>query len=69
MVVIVSIGAGFLIDREAIMATLREHGVNAEKVALRSTPHSFWLFDPWLTATVDAMADFLGRMVCGSPEE
>jgi hypothetical protein len=36
---------------------------------LSSTPHSFWLFGPWLTATVDAIADFLGRMVCGSPDE
>jgi hypothetical protein len=44
-------------------------GVCAETVALSSTPHSFWLFGPWLTATVDAMADFLGRMVCGSPDE
>ena len=69
MFFIVSSGSGFLVGREAIMATLREHGVSAETVALSSTLHSFWLFDPWLTATVDAMADFLRRMVCGSPDE
>jgi len=58
-----------LVGREATMATLREHGVSAETVAVSSTLHSFWLFDPWLTATVDAMADFLRRMVCGAPDE
>jgi acetyl esterase/lipase len=66
---IVSSGSGFLVGREAIMATLREHGISAETVALSSTLHSFWLFDPWLTATVDAMADFLRRMACGAPDE
>ncbi|HEY5801098.1 MAG TPA: glycoside hydrolase 43 family protein, partial [Burkholderiaceae bacterium] len=29
---------------------------------LPGTPHSFWLFDPWLAPTVDAMSDFLDRV-------
>jgi hypothetical protein len=66
---IVRSGSGFLVGREAIMATLREHGFSAETVALSSTQHSFWLFGPWLTATVDAIADFLGRMLCGAPDD
>ena len=65
MLVIVSSGSGFLIGREAMMATLREHGVNAEKVALRSTPHSFWLFDPWLRRRSTRWPIFSGAWFVG----
>jgi hypothetical protein len=54
---------------EAIMATLRKHGVSAKKVLLLSRPHSFWLFDAWLMPAVDAVTYFLGRVFCGSLEE
>jgi hypothetical protein len=28
-------------------------------VPVPDTPHSFWLFDPWLVPTVEATDDFL----------
>ncbi|WP_370662061.1 family 43 glycosylhydrolase [Massilia oculi] len=57
----------FSAGREAMMAKLRSHGVLAETVALPGTPHAFWLFDPWLAPTVDAMGDFLGRVLGPMP--
>ena len=53
----------FSAGREAMTDKLRGHGILAETVALPGTPHSFWLFDPWLVPTVDAMGDFLGRVL------
>lgn len=51
----------FSVGREAMTAKLTANGVAAETVALPGTPHSFWMFDPWVTPTVDAMTAFLGR--------
>jgi hypothetical protein len=35
---------------------------------LPDTPHSFWLFDPWLQPTVDATVKFLdSRMPPAAP--
>lgn len=58
---IVSGEARFSVGREAMAAKLALHGVYSTVTALPGTPHSFWLFDPWLTPTVDAMEDFLQR--------
>lgn len=58
------IGSGeprFSVGRAEMSAKLGAHGVKAETVILPDTPHSFWLFDPWLGPTVDAMVDFLNR--------
>lgn len=49
----------FSVGREDMIAKLTTAGVASKVVLLPNTPHSFWLFDPWLTPTVDAMADFL----------
>ncbi|HEY0064228.1 MAG TPA: alpha/beta hydrolase [Telluria sp.] len=51
----------FSVGREEMVAKLRENGVPADVVLLPDTPHSFWLFDPWLTPTVEAMDAFLSR--------
>jgi beta-xylosidase/acetyl esterase/lipase len=57
----------FSVGREAMTARLQSLGVVAETVALPGTPHSFWLFDPWVTPTVDAMTGFLGRVFGALP--
>ena len=64
---IVSSVPRFSVGREAMTAKLHEHGVVAEMVALPGTPHSFWLFDPWLAPTVDAMTEFMERVFGGVP--
>lgn len=58
------IGSGqlrFSVGREAMLEKMKGHGVPGRVVLLPDTPHSFWLFDPWLASTVDAMALFLDQ--------
>jgi acetyl esterase/lipase len=49
----------FSAGREAMMAKMSQAGVKSDKLILPDTPHSFWLFDPWLQPTVDATINFL----------
>jgi acetyl esterase/lipase len=53
----------FSVGREAMAARLASYGIHSDTVALAGTPHSFWLFDPWLAPTVDAMDAFLKRVL------
>jgi acetyl esterase/lipase len=56
---IVSAQARFSLGRDEMAARLREAGVASRVVQLPDTPHSFWLFDPWLAPTVEALDAFL----------
>jgi hypothetical protein len=38
-------------------------GVANQVVFVKDTPHSFWLFDPWLQPTVDATVGFLNAQM------
>ncbi|MYM33714.1 alpha/beta hydrolase fold domain-containing protein [Duganella sp. FT94W] len=61
---ILFIGSGqprFSAGREEMMARMAAAGVVSDKVILPDTPHSFWLFDPWLQTTVEASVAFLHR--------
>ena len=51
--------ARFSAGRGEMMEKLRSAGVRCEAMVLPETPHSFWMFDPWLAPTVDAMLRFL----------
>jgi acetyl esterase/lipase len=56
------IGSGqprFAAGREDMMAKMAAVDVASAKLVLTGTPHSFWLFDPWLQPTVDASLAFL----------
>jgi acetyl esterase/lipase len=53
----------FSAGREDMMARMAQAGVTSEKVLLPDTPHSFWLFDPWLQPAVDASVAFLRRQL------
>ncbi|MDQ1832736.1 alpha/beta hydrolase [Massilia scottii] len=56
------IGSGqarFSVGRDEMAGKMHAAGVAAKVVMLPDSPHSFWLFDPWITPTADAMADFL----------
>jgi acetyl esterase/lipase len=56
------IGSGqarFSVGREDMMARLGAAGVPGRVVVVPGTPHSFWLFDPWLGPTVEATVAFL----------
>ena len=59
---ILFIGSGqarFSVGRQEMMAKLDAAGVANRVVLLPETPHSFWLFDPWLAPTVEATLRFL----------
>jgi acetyl esterase/lipase len=51
----------FSVGREAMMDKLRAQGVDTQVVLLPDSPHSFWLFEPWLAPTLDAMDAFFQR--------
>jgi beta-xylosidase/acetyl esterase/lipase len=57
----------FSTGRQALMERLGQYKIPTEHVQLPGTPHSFWLFDPWLAPTVDAMQVFLERRL-GLPQ-
>jgi acetyl esterase/lipase len=66
---ILFIGSGqprFSLGREQMAASLDALGVPTRTVLLPGTPHSFWLFDPWLAPTVEATAAFLADYMRGS---
>jgi acetyl esterase/lipase len=49
----------FSVGREEMVARLREAGVPSRVVLVPETPHSFWLFEPWIGPTVEATVNFL----------
>ncbi|MFC5548742.1 alpha/beta hydrolase fold domain-containing protein [Massilia aerilata] len=49
----------FSSGREEMVARMREVGVPSRVVLLPETPHSFWLFEPWIGPTVEATVAFL----------
>jgi pectinesterase len=49
----------FSVGREEMIEKLKPLGVDTQVVLLPNTPHSFWMFDPWLEPTVNATANFL----------
>ncbi|MYM69813.1 alpha/beta fold hydrolase [Pseudoduganella sp. FT55W] len=51
----------FSAGRDEMMARMAQAGVASDQLLLPDTPHSFWLFDPWLEPTVAASLNFLKR--------
>ena len=60
---IVSAQRRFSLGREAMVEKLRVLGVPNRVVPVPDTPHSFWLFDPWLAPTVEATDAFLKEVI------
>lgn len=56
----------FSLGREEMVQKLTGLDIARHTVLIPDTPHSFWLFDPWLETTVDAMTEFLGKVFVGS---
>ncbi len=51
----------FSVGREEMIEKLKPLGVDTQVVLFPDTPHSFWMFDPWLEPTVKATVEFLNR--------
>jgi acetyl esterase/lipase len=65
---ILFIGSGqarFSVGREEMIAKMDAAGVAGRVLVLPETPHSFWLFDPWLGPTVEATVRFLDEHLRG----
>jgi len=63
MLFIASAQARFSAGREDMAARMAQAGVAHSTLVLPDTPHSFWLFDPWLQPAVDAVVAFLDRQM------
>ncbi|QJE03464.1 alpha/beta hydrolase [Massilia forsythiae] len=56
----------FSMGREAMIGKMTALGIPSRVVMVPDTPHSFWLFDPWLAPTVEATAAFLDKYLRGA---
>lgn len=52
----------FTVGYQEMMGRMHQLGRVAERVQLPDTPHSFWLFDPWLQPSVEAVDQFLQKI-------
>lgn len=53
----------FAVGREQMVEKMAQVRVPSQVVVLPDTPHSFWLFDPWLQPTVDVTVAFLNAQM------
>lgn len=53
----------FAVGRDEMIEKMKVVGADSEVVFIKDTPHSFWMFDPWLQPTVDATVQFLDREI------
>jgi pectinesterase len=51
----------FSVGRDEMIEKLKPMGVYSQVVLLPNTPHSFWMFDPWLAPAVNASVAFLNN--------
>jgi acetyl esterase/lipase len=59
--------ARFSVGRDEMVEKLQAQNVPTRTVLLPDTPHSFWLFDPWLAPTVEATVAFLRTHMPAQP--
>ncbi len=53
----------FHAGRDAQVDLLTDLGIHAEVHTLPDTPHTFWLFAPWVDETAGVMAEFLDKVL------
>lgn len=46
-------------SRDEIIEKLQQHNIFYRVKALQSTPHTFWLLDPWLEPAAEVVVEFL----------
>lgn len=51
----------FSVGRDEMIERMKPLGIPYQVVFLPDTPHSFWLFDPWLAPTLKASVTFLNE--------
>lgn len=53
----------FAVGRDAMRGKMAQASVVSETVMLSDAPHSFWMYEPWLQPTLDAITTFLDREI------
>ena len=53
----------FAVGRDEMVEKMTQLRVPSKVVLLPDTPHSFWMFDPWLQPTVDVTVAFLNAQM------
>lgn len=53
----------FSIGHKEMIEKMKPLGVPYQVTRIPDTPHSFWLFDPWLQPSVDTVVQFLERQL------
>lgn len=51
----------FYVGRDEMIRRLDRYNISSEVVTFSETPHSFWLFEPWVKPAANAIVDFLNR--------
>lgn len=59
MLFVISAQPRFSLGYKDMVAKLGVLGIPSRVVQIPDTPHSFWLFEPWLAPTVEVVAEFL----------
>ncbi|WP_020209326.1 alpha/beta hydrolase [Gilvimarinus chinensis] len=49
----------FYVGRDEMIRRLSQHQIPFKVVTFENTPHSFWLFDPWVKPAAEAMVSFI----------
>lgn len=51
----------FSVGHKEMIEKMKPFGIPYQVTQIPDSPHSFWLFDPWLQPSVDIVADFLDQ--------
>lgn len=49
----------FHVGRDEMMAKLAIYGIPTKTVTLANTPHTFWLYEPWIKPAAEVVVEFL----------
>jgi len=52
----------FNAGREDMIEKMNSYGIYNDKLIFDDAPHSFWLFNPWFTPTLNKIIDFLSKV-------
>lgn len=58
---LVSAQERFSVGHSEMIEKMKPLGISYQVAQIPDSPHSFWLFDPWLKPSVDVVANFLDR--------
>ncbi len=58
---LISAQARFSVGHKEMIEKMKPFGIPYQVTQIPDSPHSFWLFDPWLQPSVEAVVKFLDR--------